>query len=143
MKKTFRLLPIKSKKINKPKEKISLIDRHKNNKEVVKWRICIEHPFINCDKINILQQKKVSELIDDFSKDNNVLKIIIFGSSVTNKCHVNSDVDIFILLKENKKLVSAYHNFVFDLWTNYTVDHRLLNEIIKTGVIVYDRNITR
>lgn len=105
------------------------------------WNICVKNPFLNCNRIYPMQQPKVKEFLDDVMKDNNVLKVIIFGSSVTYNCHSDSDVDIYLELKEDKKIDLHYHDFLFDLWNTFTVDSRLKNEILKTGVIVYERNI--
>jgi predicted nucleotidyltransferase len=98
---------------------------------------------MNCDKIHPLQQKKVQQLYDELLKNETVQEITIFGSSVTERCHSGSDVDIYVTLEKNEKnLITVYMPFLFDLWTNYTVDERLLSEIKKTGVKIYERNIT-
>lgn len=105
-----------------------------------KWKIVIKNPFKNCSFIYPIQQKKVNELIEYLKQDENVKSIIIFGSSVTSKCHVGSDVDIYVELYENKPPIKdKYFNFVFDLWTNFMVDERLKNEILTKGVVVYER----
>lgn len=76
----------------------------------------------------------------NYLKDNNNVKSIkIFGSSVTDNCHVGSDVDIYVELERDEKVIKRYFAFVFDLWTNFTVDERLKNEIDKKGVIVYEQ----
>ena len=106
-------------------------------------KVCIDNPFMNCDKIHPLQQRKVRQLYDELSAKDNVQEIIIFGSSVTNRCHTGSDVDLYVTLKNDEnRLINSYMQFLFDLWTNYSVDERLLNEIKKTGVKIYDRNLT-
>ena len=52
------------------------------------WKICIPEPFMNCEKIYPIQQKKVKRLIDILSNNSNVKKIIIFGSSVSDRYHI-------------------------------------------------------
>lgn len=102
------------------------------------YKICIDRPFINCEKIYPIQQQKVRELLDCIDYEN-VSSVIIFGSSVNNKCHVDSDLDVYMELKTEKyPIVSALH-FAYDLWTNYSVDEHLLKEIHKEGVFVYGR----
>lgn len=102
------------------------------------WKICIDNPFKNCDKIYPIQQKKVRALIDEIlSNAPDVESIIIFGSSVTQKCYVGSDIDIFVQTKSQNELIRKYFPFKYDLWTERTVDKRLKNEILKTGVVVY------
>lgn len=101
------------------------------------WKICIDNPFYNCEKVYPIQQKNVRFLIDALKKDENVNRIIIFGSSVTDRCHNGSDVDIYADLKADKRPYIPACDFVYDLWTNYTVDENLLKEILSKGVIVY------
>ncbi|MCD8211634.1 MAG: nucleotidyltransferase domain-containing protein [Oscillospiraceae bacterium] len=104
------------------------------------WKVCIDEPFLNCEMIRPIQQKKVAALVSDLSRDQNVQRITIFGSSVTRRCHIDSDVDLYVEVKEDKKLIDHFHHFVFDLLTNFDVDERLENEIMRTGVTVYERN---
>lgn len=104
------------------------------------WKIVIKNPFKNCALIYPIQQRKVHELIEYFKQNENVKSIIIFGSSVTSKCHIGSDVDIYVeLYKDKKVVVDQFFNFVFDLWTNFTVDERLKKEILTKGVVVYEK----
>lgn len=107
------------------------------------WGIQVSPSFENCEKIHPLQQKKVRKIIDSLSTDSNVLSITIFGSSVRGDCHAGSDVDIYLILKKEDKVHLNCTDFVYDLWTNFTVDSRMLKEILKKGVRVYARrNIT-
>lgn len=108
--------------------------------KIEKWNIVIKEPFMNCDRIYPLQRRKISELIAYLKDNKNVQKIIIFGSSVTSRCNINSDVDIYVELKEKENLLKdKYFNFLYDLWTNFDVDDRLYNEIQKKGVVVYEK----
>lgn len=105
------------------------------------WRVCIKEPFQNCECIYPIQQSRVKELIRILSSDENVKRILIFGSSITDHCHIDSDVDVYIeLMKDKACSVREYLDFAYDLWTNYSVDERLQREILKTGVPVYERN---
>lgn len=131
---------------NPPEYLINLLKRDTSNSfelrsykmpELNKWKICIDNPFVNCNKIYPLQQKKVLSLLEDLQKDQNVEQVFIFGSSVTSQCHVGSDVDIYVKLNRNKKIEISSKNFDYDLWTNYNVDERLKTKIAKTGVKVY------
>ena len=104
------------------------------------WKICIDRPFPNCEKIYPIQQKKVRELIDDASADPAVQKIVIFGSSITSACHMGSDVDVYAEMTADRNPVSSQHDFEYDFWNNYTADDRLKKEILKKGVCVYVRD---
>lgn len=101
------------------------------------WKICINNPFANCDKVYPIQQRKVRELIDDITAHDGISEIRIFGSSITERCHMGSDVDIYVETDDASNLISRAHDFEFDLWTNETVDDRLREEIITKGVKVY------
>ena len=106
------------------------------------WRVCIQDPFDNCEKIYPIQQKKVQQMISNLKDDTNVEKIIVFGSSVQDTCHTGSDVDFYIVLKQDRKIIfKETLSFIYDIWTNYTVDSRMYEEIKKKGVTVYERNI--
>lgn len=108
------------------------------------WKICIKDSFLNCGKIYPIQQKKIKEMVDLLRLNRNVLKIYVFGSSISNRCSINSDVDIYIELEEEEnKLIKKYLPFSYDLWTNYTVDENLKKEIMKECVLVYERDIIR
>lgn len=111
-----------------------------NQKQI--WKVCIPDPFDNCEKIYPIQQKKVQQMISNLKDDTNVEKIIVFGSSVQDTCHTGSDVDFYIVLKQDRKIIfKETLSFIYDIWTNYTVDSRMYEEIKKKGVTVYERNI--
>lgn len=108
-----------------------------------KWKIVIEKTFDNCEYIYPIQQKKVSDLIEYFKKNKNVKSIIIFGSSISSNCHIGSDVDVYVDLYEDENIIKdKYFDFSYDLWTNFSVDERLYKEIMKKGVIVYEKRNT-
>lgn len=101
------------------------------------WKICIDNPFANCDKVYPIQQRKVRELIDDITSSADVREIRIYGSSVTERCHIGSDIDIYVDAENPSGLTTRAHDFEFDLWTNETADSRLKKEIMDKGVKVY------
>ena len=103
------------------------------------WKICLSSPFKNCQYIYPIQQKKVEKMINHLRDNDNVIKIMVFGSSVTSMCHVGSDVDFYVEVKEGKRIITEYLDFLYDLWTNYTVDEKMKKEIYKKGVVVYKR----
>ena len=126
--------------ISKDIESNSFLRFKYNHSNENKWNICIEEPFMNCNKVYPLQQKKVKELIDDLSCDKNVKRIIVFGSSITNRCNVVSDVDIYFESDDINSKLNKLHDFEYDLWSNFNVDERLKKEIMSKGEIVYERN---
>ena len=104
------------------------------------WKICIKDPFINCERIYPIQQNRVKALVDDLSSDKQTIKIIIFGSSVTNRCHMGSDIDIYVETENKDVRTKGVYDFEYDLWSNYSSDDRLKKEIYDKGVVVYERN---
>ena len=113
--------------------------RHLYKNKSKNWKVCINNPFMNTNKIYPIQQRKVRELINDITKNNkDIKKIVIFGSSINDKCHIGSDVDIYVESDSKQIKINEQHDFEYDLWTNYSVDERLKKEIEKKGVIVYE-----
>lgn len=86
-----------------------------------------------------MQQRRVAELVEHLKTNDNVNEIIIFGSSVTNRCHTESDVDIYCNITEKRRVINKYLDFPYDLFTNFGVDENLYNEIVSTGVVVYKK----
>lgn len=101
------------------------------------WKVCIDRPFQNCERIYPIQQRKVRELLDDITADPAVSKVVVFGSSVTGQCHQGSDVDLFVSSESNRNPLTSAHDFPIDLWMDSTVDERLASEISEKGVVVY------
>lgn len=104
------------------------------------WNICIDDPFYHCERVYPLQQKKVKRLIEAVKDDRNVLRVFIFGSSVTSACQVFSDVDAYFVLRNDENPVKKGMDFACDFWTNYTADESLKREIKMKGVLVYERD---
>lgn len=103
------------------------------------WKVCVKKPFLNCQRIYPIQQEKVQSLVKNVALNPNVIRVIIFGSSTTNRCHIKSDVDVYIVMKTNEYPFTRAFDFTCDVWTNYTADDKLKNEIKNGGVIVYER----
>ena len=121
---------------------VPLFYKRKTADKKKEWRVCIQDPFKNCEKIYPIQQKKVKQMINNIKEDSNVEKIVVFGSSVQDTCHTGSDVDFYIVLKQDQKITfKETLSFMYDIWTNYTVDSRMYEEITKKGVTVYERDI--
>ena len=90
------------------------------------------------------KQKKIEELIE-YTKVNypNITHIAVFGSNVTERCELWSDINIVLWGKESKFLY--LDNDVYDvLWSNdIPRDSILWRDIVKEGVAVYGSRITR
>ena len=111
--------------------------KHENDQP--EWKICIDRPFMNCEKIFPTKQKYVRALIDRLAPDEDVEQIIVFGSSVTAACNPWSDVDLYVEMKKEKRRPVLRVGIPVDYWTNFLVDEDLYKEIMKKGVKVYER----
>ena len=110
--------------------------KKKNGEYVFKIHLKIVKRYI------LYNRKKVKQMINNIKEDSNVEKIVVFGSSVQDTCHMGSDVDFYIVLKQDQKITfKETLSFMYDIWTNYTVDSRMYEEITKKGVTVYERDI--
>lgn len=107
--------------------------------ERTSFKVCIPEPFLNCERIYPIQQRKVKSLIDDASVDLSVKRIYIFGSSVTEHCHIGSDIDIYMEMDNDHNPITKAHSFEYDFWNNFRIDERLGKEIKEKGVVVYER----
>ena len=117
----FKALPYK--KIPSPKKK--------------SWKLCASEPFLSYEKIYPIQQRKVLEIINLAKANPDISSVIIFGSSVTDKCHVGSDVDVYI--EAQKDISTLPVDFDYDLLTNFSADEKMKKEIFEKGVRVYER----
>ena len=101
----------------------------------------VAKPFKNIHRIFPTQQAEIAKMIDVCKAIPNIKRIIIFGSSITPQCNPWSDIDIFFdLSQEMTKLpVVKDTETVWDKWDTFSVDKNLLDEILRTGVVVYER----
>lgn len=68
--------------------------------------------FLNPNSIYPAAQRRVEKLIDSIRDNPNVLKIYIFGSSLTRRWTIYSDLDFYLVLKEgSKKDITKTINF--------------------------------
>lgn len=111
-------------------------DRHSIPKKT-RWKVCISDPFPNCDRIYPIQQRKVKEVLDGITGNPAVKRAVVFGSSTTGKCHIGSDIDIYVEMENNSNPLQKSFDFPVDLWTNFTADEHLMKEIESKGVVVY------
>lgn len=106
------------------------------------WKICTDKPFKNVQLIFPTQQKDIAELVELARKDKNIIRVIIFGSSVSKRCKPYSDIDIYYELEEDKPITFCDITHPLDRWSNFMVDKGLKDEILNTGVVVYDRDLS-
>lgn len=105
--------------------------------EKSRWKVCIADPFPNCERVYPLQQRKVRQLLDALRGSDTVKSVTVFGSSVTQRCHQGSDLDVYLELADGDAEINVAFDFPCDLWTNRTANERLKREIEQKGVRVY------
>ena len=106
---------------------------------------------MNLEKISSIKRAKIEKGIDLVEKWNEnekiIEKMIIFGSSVTNYCTEDSDIDV-CLVSDYTTANNAYFRVhgglgrvmddVVDIFNFRRIGEKLKNEILKKGVIVYE-----
>ena len=91
--------------------------------------VIIDNPFKNCRFVHPMQQRNVAKLIASLAYSGDVKYAILFGSSVTRKCHVGSDIDVFV--ESESQHVDFPADCPVDLWTRNTVNSQMLAELLK------------
>jgi len=125
------------------KEKLDLEDFS----DITKFRVTpkdrfkrvIKGNYKNIERVNPIQQQRLFDLIESLKSFKVVNKVIVFGSSITHKCHEDSDIDIYVELDENVNVKAYNVDCPVDYWNNFTVTEEMKKEIMSKGVIVYDR----
>lgn len=103
------------------------------------WNV-VGPEYMNVHMIYPPHQKAVYDIIEASRKDDNIIRVVIFGSSVTEHCQPGSDVDVYFVAKDENKPLPAVDSYVaFDKWSNFTSNLELIEQINNTGVIVYMR----
>ena len=102
-------------------------------------------PTIN--RIHPLKQNVVSQLYLLGSRYKELKRICIFGSSTTGLCHVDSDIDICLILSENDdfdfyeltKEIGEVCDWNCDILNYSNLGQRLRTIIEREGVIIYEQ----
>ena len=102
----------------------------------------------NLEKINIIKRSEVEQAVKIASKDSNIEKIVVFGSSIRDDCRESSDIDFcfFVIPNHDKKvfnrtLIDICKACKSDLDTlRYDLLRGSICDVINNkGVIVYDK----
>lgn len=124
-----------------------------------KFGVTCKNYFLNAEYIHPLKQDIVCSICNHIldSNESNIEKIYVFGSSVNNSCHQFSDLDICIkwcdyeydaegvlkpfTLPFLKWLSNTYGGNIDVVHYSSTIGIPLNEEIMKNGVIVYDKYV--
>lgn len=98
--------------------------------------------FMNSNKIYPLKQREVNAIVKKCNEFP-VKKLIVFGSSVTTSVNPWSDIDLYIETSEKDRRhfseLQKNINSPLDIWLSSEIDENLKAEILKKGVVVYER----
>jgi len=100
----------------------------------------------NIDRIYPLKQRQVSKIYDRAKEHEIVRKIFVFGSSVTPKCTVDSDLDLCIdadvsdgmKVYNLQKAIGDACDWNCDMLMYANIGDTLKETIQKEGVIIYE-----
>ena len=122
-----------------------------------KYNLVIKNPVaINLEFIHPLKQELVNVIVGRAIEDINVKKLIVFGSSITNKCSPFSDLDICIdwkirshdddgvyVLETNAfmKFISLKSNGNVDILSYDDIENQSIKEAVDGGIVVYEHNV--
>ncbi len=97
--------------------------------------------FGNANRVHPLMQTRVDKLIQILSKDKNVRRIVLYGSSLEFRCNSNSDIDLYIEKDDKDKKLERIPDLdcEVDIITNLSVESRLYQEIDRKGLLLFER----
>lgn len=58
--------------------------------------------YVDMSRVHPLKQKVIARLGEKLSDDINIATIMLFGSSITMQCNLQSDIDLAVRLKDNE-----------------------------------------
>lgn len=97
-------------------------------------------------KIYPLKQKQVSGIYEVVKNRPEVRRVFIFGSSVTGRCHVGSDLDICIdadvsdgmRIYDLQSKIGTICDWNCDILMYNNIGQKLKNTIEQEGVVIYE-----
>lgn len=97
--------------------------------------------FPDANRVHPLMQGRVEKLIYELAKDQNIRRVILFGSSLEFRCNSASDMDIYIEKFDSGKKLEYVPELdcEIDIVTNLSHDNRLYHEIEQTGLLLFER----
>jgi predicted nucleotidyltransferase len=69
----------------------------------------------------------------------NINKVVVFGSSVSDRCHSGSDIDLYLELKDNEKPPKLPYDKIIsevDMVINVKQTDSIWKAIVKDGIVV-------
>lgn len=120
----------------------------KDTLELTRFPIVVKTDCKNIYRIYPLKQKIAAQLYKIGRDYAEIKKIYIFGSSVTSRCHIDSDIDICIdadvsdgmKIFEIQSKVGDVCDWNCDIIMYSNLGNRLKETINKEGVIIYEQS---
>ena len=105
------------------------------------WK-AVADKFRNINLIFPTKQKAVSDIVKMCRADKNIHRVIVFGSAVTPRCNLWSDIDIYFEFRRNPWKYPILGNAAqsLDKFCNFSVSKDFQKEIISKGVVVYEQS---
>jgi predicted nucleotidyltransferase len=103
----------------------------------------------------LISRGRIQRLADEIARKFHPKKVILFGSYATGEATIDSDVDVFVILRPGSRGVDSlrvrratFHDFPMDLivMSEKRFDERLkegdffLMDIVEQGVVLYEEN---
>lgn len=96
--------------------------------------------FLNCEHMHPLKQRQLAEVVHKARNTSTVKALAVFGSTITDNCWDESDIDLVIWDKTHT--FRPPNNDAYDLFyaDELTEDWMIYNDIVNRGVIIYARD---
>ena len=116
--------------------------------ELKRFPVVVESDCRNISRVYPLKQAEAARIYDTAALFPFVKKIYLFGSSVTGRCHIDSDLDICIDVDTKdgmdifrlQKEIGDICNWNCDMVMYSNIGDRLKETITKEGVIIYEQS---
>ena len=113
-----------------------------NNVELM-WEFPVREgvSFPNANRVHPLMQVRVEKLICALSQDENIRRLVLFGSALQFRCNSGSDLDLYIEKREREKKLEYLPDLdcEIDIVVNLSQDSKLYREIERTGLLLFER----
>lgn len=97
--------------------------------------------FPNANRVHPLMQRRVEKLIHELGRDQNIRRVVLFGSSLEFRCSSMSDIDLYIEKYDQEKKLAHFPELdcEADIITDLKPGSRLYQEIEKAGLLLFER----
>ena len=97
--------------------------------------------FPNLNRIHPLMQRNVAKLYNELKSDENIERVILYGSALDFRCNSNSDIDLYIEKYNTDLKVKSLPDLEFEIDIIFNLDKssRLYKEIDKMGLTLFER----